>query len=99
MKYSAALDKFGQIVQEIENPLDELRVNAEYYYAVCALELFNLDAEVLLSRFVLEHPDHLKSEKVYFQLGKYYSRQKSTFKKRFTFTQKWIHLTLLLKKG
>tara|TARA_B100001939_G_C16945993_1_gene620373 strand:+ start:2716 stop:5943 length:3228 start_codon:yes stop_codon:yes gene_type:complete len=88
MKYSAALDKFGQIVQEIENPLDELRVNAEYYYAVCALELFNLDAEVLLSRFVLEHPDHPKSEKVYFQLGKYYSRQKSTFKKAIHFYSK-----------
>jgi len=61
MKFSAALDKFGEIVNKIENPLDELRVNAEYYYAVCALELFNLDAEILLSRFVLEHPDHPKS--------------------------------------
>jgi len=85
MKFSAALDKFGEIVNKIENPLDELRVNAEYYYAVCALELFNLDAEILLSRFVLEHPDHPKSEKVYFQLGKYYYRRKSTYKKAIEF--------------
>ena len=88
MKYSSALDKFGEIVENTENPLDELRVNAEYYYAVCALELFHLDAELLLSRFVLEHPDHPKSEKVYFQLGKYYYRRKSTYKKAIEYFSK-----------
>ena len=69
LKYGAAQNKFNLVIQEIDNPQDELRVDAEYYHAVCALELFHLDAEVLLKRFVLDHPDHPKSKKVFFQLG------------------------------
>ena len=51
-KYSAAQNKFGKVIEEINNPQDELRVDSEFYHAVCALELFHLDAEILLKRFV-----------------------------------------------
>lgn len=80
LKYGAAQNKFNLVIQEIDNPQDELRVDAEYYHAVCALELFHLDAEVLLKRFVLDHPDHPKSKKVFFQLGRHNYRIKK-FKK------------------
>lgn len=75
-KYSAAQNKFSQVIDEISNPQDELRVDAEFYHAVCALELFHLDAELLLKRFVLDHPDHPKSKKVFFQLGRHNYRIK-----------------------
>ena len=75
-KYSAAQNKFGQVIDEIDNPQDELRVDSEFYHAVCALELFHLDAEILLKRFVLNHPDHPKSKKVFFQLGRHNYRIK-----------------------
>ena len=75
-KYSAAQNKFSLVINEITNPQDELRVDAEFYHAVCALELFHLDAEILLKRFVLNHPDHPKSKKVFFQLGRHNYRIK-----------------------
>ncbi|MBG15108.1 MAG: hypothetical protein CL853_02020 [Crocinitomicaceae bacterium] len=74
--YSAAQEKFSSVINSIENAKDELRVDAEFYHAVCALELFHLDAEVLLKRFVLDHPDHPKSKKVFFQLGRHNYRVK-----------------------
>ena len=78
--YSAAQKKFSAVINTINNNKDELRVDAEFYHAVCALELFHLDAEVLLKRFVLDHPDHPKSKKVFFQLGRHNYRTKR-FKK------------------
>ncbi len=69
-KFSAAQDKFLNVLNSISDKQDEVRVNSEYYYAVCALELFHPDAEYLLSRFVVEHPENAKAESVYFQLGR-----------------------------
>ena len=79
-KYSAAQEKFGGVVKQITDKQDEVRINAEYYYAVCALELFHKDAEFLLERFVTEHPDHPKARTVYFQLGRYNYRLKRSKK-------------------
>ncbi len=69
-KFSAAQDKFLNVLNAITDKQDEVRVNSEYYYAICALELFHPDAEYLLSRFVVEHPENVKAESVYFQLGR-----------------------------
>ncbi|MCB9195551.1 MAG: tetratricopeptide repeat protein [Flavobacteriales bacterium] len=74
--YSAAQEKFFQVVAEIHNKQDEIRINSEYYAAVCALELFHKDAEHLLNEFLFNHPDHPKGKKINFQLGRYYYRNK-----------------------
>lgn len=79
-KYSAAQGKFMEVVDKIDNRQDEMRINAEYYYAICALELFHKDAEFLLNRFVTEHPDHPKGKSVFFQLGKHNYRLKKSKK-------------------
>ena len=42
-KYSAAQKEFEAVIARINNTNDETQVNAEYYQAVCALELFNRD--------------------------------------------------------
>lgn len=68
--FSAAQEKFLEVITTIQIPQNEVKINSEYYYAVCALELFHEDAEYLLSRFAVEHPDHSNAQKVYFQLGK-----------------------------
>jgi tetratricopeptide (TPR) repeat protein len=86
-QYSAAQDKFKQTVEGIDNSQDEIRINAEYYVAVCALELFHKDAEHLLNRFAFNHPDHPKTKTIYFQLGKYYYRTKA-FKKVIEYMEK-----------
>ena len=79
-KYSAAQDKFEEVVKHIDNNQDEMRINSEYYFAICALELFHKDAEFLLNRFVTEHPDHPKGKSVFFQLGKHNYRLKKSKK-------------------
>ena len=79
-KYSAAQDKFEEVVKHIKNNQDEVGINSEYYFAICALELFHKDAEFLLNRFVTEHPDHPKGKSVFFQLGKHNYRLKKSKK-------------------
>lgn len=75
-KYAAAKKKFESVVILIDNKQDEIQVSAEYYKAVCALELFNRDANFLLSQFMLDHPDAPQSKKIPFILGRDFYRQK-----------------------
>ena len=75
-KFSSAQSYFKNTINSLENPQDEVRINAEYYFAVCALNLFHQSVETLLTRFVLDHPDHPKSKDVYLQLARHYYRMK-----------------------
>ncbi len=68
-KFSPAQEKFLEVINTIKTSQNETKINAEYYYAICALQLFHQDAEYLLSRFAVEHPEHSKAQTVYFQLG------------------------------
>jgi len=75
-QYQAAQTKFNQTVQGIDSPHDEIRIDAEYYSAVCALELFSQDAEHLLNEFVYNHPDNVRTKTVFFNLGKHHYRRR-----------------------
>jgi tetratricopeptide (TPR) repeat protein len=75
-KYSAAQEKFEQVIAHIGDPQDEIQVNAEYYAALCALELYNKDAEFRLREFVRNHPESPRVRVVYFQLGRYHYRRR-----------------------
>jgi tetratricopeptide (TPR) repeat protein len=75
-KYGAAQEKFEEAIARINNAGDEIFVNAEYYRALCALELFNKDAEFLLSEFIKDHPESPRVRTAYFQLGRYHYRRK-----------------------
>ncbi len=76
LQYAAAQEKFNVIIDGVSDHHDELRISAEYYAAICALELFNKDAEYLLRKFVVDHPDDNRSKTVYFLLGKHHYRKK-----------------------
>ncbi len=69
-KYGAAQEQFTEIIQSIENKRSLIRIESEYYDAVCALELENGDAEYKLMSFIENHPDHSNSQLAYFQYGK-----------------------------
>ena len=73
-KFSSAQTYFKDVINSISNPQDEIRINAEYYFAVCALNLYHQSVETLLTRFVLDHPDHPKSKNVFLQLARHYYR-------------------------
>jgi TolA-binding protein len=46
-----------------------LKENAQYYQAVCALELGNSDAENLFSKFIVEYPSSANTELAYYHIG------------------------------
>jgi len=75
-KYSAAQKSFVKVIESHPNPESLIRIDAEYYKAVCAIELFNKDGEIHLKQFIKEHPESPKVKTAYFHLGKYNYRKK-----------------------
>ena len=51
-KYGAAQQTFTEAIEGIDDPNSNIRLNAEFYQALCALKLFNKDAEFLFKRFI-----------------------------------------------
>jgi TolA-binding protein len=84
-KYGAAQESFNKVIETISDECDETRINAEYYSALCSLELFNSDAEQSLLQFISNHEESPKVKYAYFQLGK-----NSYRKKRYIDVVKWF---------
>ena len=75
-KYGAAQQLFIDVIDKEINPLSQLRINSEYYDALCALELFNKDAEYKFNEFVRKHPTNSRKNLVLFQMGRLAYRNK-----------------------
>ncbi len=76
-KYGAAEKKFYEYLRDKRTiKSSEGAVNAEYYRAVSAFELFNEDAEYLLKDFIHDHPESPRIRFVKFYLGNLYYRKK-----------------------
>ncbi|MBI2272145.1 MAG: tetratricopeptide repeat protein [Bacteroidetes bacterium] len=75
-KYGAAQKYFYKTITSYKDPNSLVRIDAEYYAAICAIELFNKDAELLLKQFIALHPESPHKRKAYFNLGKYNYRKK-----------------------
>ncbi|MBK5285329.1 MAG: tetratricopeptide repeat protein, partial [Bacteroidia bacterium] len=76
-KYAAAQKEFSKTLDS-EVRLDEnTMAEAEYYHAVCAMELFNKDAEYLLIKFTEHHRESPRVNMARFQLGKLFYRLKN----------------------
>jgi tetratricopeptide (TPR) repeat protein len=73
-KYVAARELFRQFIQDNRN--DEKAIEAEYYIALCALNLFNNDAESLFSQFVEKYPNHVKAGRAGYDLGCFFYNNK-----------------------
>jgi TolA-binding protein len=83
-KFGAAQKSFIKVIESHDaNSL--MRIDAEYYRAICAAELFNKDGEWYLKQFVKEHPENPKVKSVYFYLGKY-----NYFKKKYKEALDWF---------
>lgn len=83
-KYVAAAEQFRQIDEskfktsnqsQFETDLSLLKENAQYYLALCALELGNDDAESLFLKFIKEHPENPLTKMAYFEIGRSYSKR------------------------
>jgi tetratricopeptide (TPR) repeat protein len=84
-KFGAAQKHFNKIIQTQTNPQSLVRIDAEYYSAICAIELFNKDGELFLKQFIKNHPESPKVKLAYFYLAKYNYR-----KKKFKETLEWF---------
>ncbi|MEO6632800.1 MAG: tetratricopeptide repeat protein, partial [Mucilaginibacter sp.] len=83
-KYVAATEQFRLVEAyrvktttqpKFESELSIIKENAQYYEALCALELGNDDAESMFLRFIKEHPENPLTKIAYYQIGRSYSRQ------------------------
>lgn len=83
-KYVAAAEQYRLVEQarlptssqsKFESELSLLKENAQYYEALCALELGNDDAESMFLRFIKEHPENPLTKLAFFQVGKSYFKQ------------------------
>ncbi len=79
-KYLPAQENFQNTMNSISDMNSEVRIDAQYFHAICAVQLFHDDAEILLNKFIEEHPENNRLTSAYLNLAKYQFRKKS-FKK------------------
>lgn len=75
-QFGPSQNLFQKSIDLINDPYSILRINAEYYKALCAVELFSDDAELLLLQFTENHPESMYIKHVYFNLGVFQYRKK-----------------------
>jgi TolA-binding protein len=75
-KFSAALREFETLKTDMADPNSELSVNAEYFAALCTMELFHKDTRERLIQFVHDHPESQWVRIAYFKLAEYYYTRK-----------------------
>ncbi len=76
-KYSAAQEFFTKALETCSAEKSELRAGAMYYSAICAIELFNLDAEYKVFEFVNQNPESQLINDAHFRLAGYMYRKKT----------------------
>ena len=76
-KYGAAQMEFRKVIDNYTGSHSEIAKNAEFYNALCAIRLFNNDAEYLMYRFINRYPESQRISMAYFELGKFSYDKKS----------------------
>ena len=71
-QYVAAQRVFGEVVSTRTDPHSETRINAEYYIALCALELYHGDSEFLVDDFIESHPQSPRIFELTYTMGEHY---------------------------
>lgn len=86
-KFAAAAEQFSRVTKtrlatgtQQNKEIELLQENAQYYQAVCALELGNADAERLFLAFIEQHPANTHTKLAYYQVGRSYFDQKNYVK-------------------
>lgn len=68
--YPSAQKFFAEFAAKSTDEVNHLKSNAEYYNAMCAIELDNNDAEYLVAKFIKNYPESQKINQAYFSMGK-----------------------------
>lgn len=67
-KYKPAQKYFGVAIKELEPLNSTLYADAKLYYALCAVKLFNEDANYLIWEFIEKHPESLRLNEAYMEM-------------------------------
>ena len=87
-KYGAAQKHFEMAIEEYGQLHDLRKTDAEYYSALCAIKLFNDDAEYRMIQFVSRNPESIHRNDAHFHLGRlYYS------KRNYRKSSEWLEAT------
>jgi TolA-binding protein len=76
-KFSAAQEFFSKALDGYSADKSELRAGAMYYSAMCAIELYNMDAEYKVYEFVNQNPESELINNAYFRLAGFMYRKKT----------------------
>jgi TolA-binding protein len=79
-KYGAAQHYFQMISDNYFNYSTEIKAEADYLIAICAIELFNKDAEYLISGFITDYPESPRIKTAFYQMGIFQYRKKKYIK-------------------
>jgi len=74
-QYGAAQKHFDIAIKQYGSMNYDKKTNAEFYAALCAIELYNEDAEYLITKFIDKHPESTKARLAQFEMGKFRYRQ------------------------
>jgi len=78
-KYGAAREMFSDVFDHVADKKSSFAANVCYYKTLCAIKLFNSDAEQLMLYFAGSYPTHPKQAYAHFHLGNYlFSAKKYT---------------------
>lgn len=75
-KYGSAQKQFEELRDNSGDLPTIIKSEIEYYIAICAVELFNKDAEYLITSFISLNPESPNIEDGFFEMGKYQYRKK-----------------------
>jgi TolA-binding protein len=75
-KYGAAQFELQSVVDRIQDPNDQARIEAEFYLALSAVRLFNDDAGLRLNAFIADHPESQHVQQVRLELFRHGFAQK-----------------------
>ncbi|MDY0160461.1 MAG: tetratricopeptide repeat protein [Bacteroidales bacterium] len=91
--YSPAQKIFAKIVGMQGEEYSSYRDDAEYYHALCAINLFNMDAEYLIEHFINSNPESYNSNDAAFELANY-QFQKKKYRRALEWYEKVDRLSL-----
>ena len=75
-KYTIARRLFSEVMTTALDKRDYLYSNAQYFTALCSMELGQPDAESLLMRFINDNPDNPKTPYANFRMARYHHNDK-----------------------
>jgi len=76
-KYGAARNFFEKYLDQVSFGKSELKAEAQYYLALSAIELYNLDADYLVHKFVNENSENPLQNMAWFRLADYMFNKKN----------------------